>query len=1278
MASMVLSYAGSAIGGMFGFGDIGGMVGRFAGSMIDKSIMGGGSGGSRAQNGPRLKDLDVLSSTEGAPIPRLYGRMRLSGQVIWATKLEEVVTERESGGGKGGGMSAGGGGGGEDYSYFANFAVGICEGETAYIARIWADNKPLDLAFVTYRFYRGTETQNADPLIVAKKGADNAPAYRGLSYIVFERLPLDRFGGRIPQLSFEIIRPVGDLEKQIKSVVMIPGSTEFGYAPQVFMRNYGYGNSAAETRHTFMAGSDFTQSLEELLAICPNLTNISLVVSWFGTDLRAGECLVKPGVEIMQKAMIGTDWMAGGVTRAGAHYISRHEGKASYGGTPGDQSVIDAIHAIKAKGIKVTFYPFMMMDIPVGNAMGQPPYPWRGQITTSVDNSALVASEVTAFVGTATASDFDASGGYAGPNEWSFRRLVHHYARLVARAGGVDAFIIGSEMIGMSRMRSSSGVYPFVDALTAIATEVKAVIPNSTLTYAADWTEYGAHVLNGAQEIRFPLDKLWASPAIGAVGIDYYAPISDWRDGDHLDMQAGSIYSRDYLQSNIFAGEAYDFYYASPADRAAQIRSPITDGAYNKPWIYRQKDIRNWWSQPHIERLNGVETVATPWIPQSKPMWLTEYGVPAVDKGTNQPSVFPDPKSSVAAIPYFSSGRRDDAMLRSGLSAFLSFFDLAWGADPANNPISSLYHAPMLDVDNLSLWAWDARPFPTFPLAIGVWSDGGNWQTGHWLNGRLGSAPLSGVVHKIAEDYGVLNIDASCLAQTVDGYVLDRTMSMRDALEPLAHVFQFNPIEEGLTLKICSGHDETILTLDEPSLVETKAPALVKITRAQTSELPGEITLAFNETFQDFRMTAVSTRRLTAARGKNSRSEIAVAAGRDVMEDQANKLLHALWAGAETFDFTLPVSSMRLTVGDVIVLHHAGKSFRLRITQIEDGFERKIAARALGPSLRSSRGANVPLPSLPLPEIAGPPHVEVFEIPHINKGVSEVLSYLAVSATPWARGYALSKSAGGSSFTPVKNVTVPSLFGVTVSPLAPSQPWLWDRVNTLDVRLTKGQLASLSEERVFGGENSLAVKNVNGVYEVVQFQLAELIAPLTYRLSMLLRGQAGSEATMAAIAADAPVIFLDKYLTPLNEGVENYNRPVSYRLVPFGLDAGDVSVVTFDHTASSVALKPLAPQHLKAVRVAGGIQISFIRRTRLEGDSWEVVEVPLGEASESYVIEIFDGVNVVRTLSLASETTLYADEITDFGAAQTSLTLRVRQVSATVGAGFETVATLIL
>ncbi len=57
----------------------------------------------------------------------------------------------------------------------------------------------------------------------------------------------------------------------------------------------------------------------------------------------------------------------------------------------------------------------------------------------------------------------------------------------------------------------------------------------------------------------------------------------------------------------------------------------------------------------------------------------------------------------------------------------------------------------MVAPDSIHLWTWDARPFPVFPAATDVWSDGPNWETGHWLTGRLGSAPLDALVGAILE-----------------------------------------------------------------------------------------------------------------------------------------------------------------------------------------------------------------------------------------------------------------------------------------------------------------------------------------------------------------------------------------------------------------------------------------------------------------------------------------------------------------------------------------------
>src|SRR5437588_5236492 len=144
MAALVLSVAGAAAGGAV-FGPIGAIAGRIvgalAGNVIDHALLSPNT--ARTVEGPRLSDLEVMASTEGAPIPRLYGRARLSGQVIWATRLEEVVstsTER-SGGGKGGSGGTRSTTTTTTYSYFANFAVGLCEGEIGHVARIWADGK---------------------------------------------------------------------------------------------------------------------------------------------------------------------------------------------------------------------------------------------------------------------------------------------------------------------------------------------------------------------------------------------------------------------------------------------------------------------------------------------------------------------------------------------------------------------------------------------------------------------------------------------------------------------------------------------------------------------------------------------------------------------------------------------------------------------------------------------------------------------------------------------------------------------------------------------------------------------------------------------------------------------------------------------------------------------------------------------------------------------------------------------------------------------------------
>jgi hypothetical protein len=179
--------------------------------------------------------------------------------------------------------------------------VALCEGPITGIGRIWADGKPLDMTGHHLALVSGKRGATADPFIAAKMGAANTPAYRGTAYVVFEELPLSTYGNRLPQLSFEVFRPLADpdtAEGLVKAVTMIPASGEFTYATEAVRKTVGAtttvfgqttgGTTSAENLNALPDEADIVVALDRLQAMAPAVESVSLVVAWFGNDLRAG------------------------------------------------------------------------------------------------------------------------------------------------------------------------------------------------------------------------------------------------------------------------------------------------------------------------------------------------------------------------------------------------------------------------------------------------------------------------------------------------------------------------------------------------------------------------------------------------------------------------------------------------------------------------------------------------------------------------------------------------------------------------------------------------------------------------------------------------------------------------------------------------------------------------------------------------------------------------------------------------------------------------------
>ena len=438
--------------------------------------------------------------------------------------------------------------------------------------------------------------------------------------------------------------------------------------------------------------------------------------------------------------------------RRRAMLVSTHDGGAAYGGTPSDRSVIEAIAEIKARGLKVTLYPFVMMDVPAGNALPDP-YGGDGAAGLSLARAHHLRS------GAGAAGHRRQDGG--GARRRSRRSAATADAGRFSRRGRHDR---------LRRRRRRLGLPPLRPALCAagggggrrrrLPDRLGTARPDDAARRGRRVSLRRAAVRPGRRRARDPragdedhlwrrlerifrppaggrlaatcffhLDPLWAHAAIDAVGIDNYMPLSDWRDGDYAGGNPDGV--RRALRSGRPArgdrrrrGLRLVLCRASPtARRASARRSPTAPTASPGSSATR---ICGAGGRTRISTgIGGVEAATpTAWVPRSKPIWFTELGCPAVDKGPNQPNVFPDPKSAESALPYFSSGGRADLAQQRFLEAHAAHWDPASAevSTPATTRSRRVYGGRMVDAARIYVWAWDARPFPAFPLRADVWA----------------------------------------------------------------------------------------------------------------------------------------------------------------------------------------------------------------------------------------------------------------------------------------------------------------------------------------------------------------------------------------------------------------------------------------------------------------------------------------------------------------------------------------------------------------------------
>jgi hypothetical protein len=383
-----------------------------------------------------------------------------------------------------------------------------------------------------------------------------------------------------------------------------------------------------------------------------------------------------------------------------------------------------------------------------------------------------------------------------------------------------------------------------------------------------------------------------------------------------------------------------------------------------------------------------------------------------------------------------------------------------------------------------------------------------------------------------------------------------------------------------------------------------------------------------------------------------------------------------LWAARNSVEgLTLPPAFATLQPGESLEVVLAGRLRRLNITRATvapSGLVEIAAAVEQGVTWLPRAASADPgiLPAQDIPRVV-PSTLHLLDLPMLRAEDDDAGFYVAAGGGAGWRAAAILRAADGVSYEEIAYLDASAVMGTSQTVL-PSGPWAhFDVASTLDVLLLnpEDELDAVSEAEVLAGANAALVGD-----EIIGFRDAVLIAAGTYRLSGLLRGRLGTDDRIATHGPGERFALLSSALglERIRDGLSLRGMSRSYKAVSLWQEETAVAATAFASTAHGLA--PLSPVHLAGVRDAtGNLTITWIRRTRIPSAWADGTDVPLGETGERYELDIRNAANTatLRTISSTSPAVTYtaAEQVTDFGAPQAAVRVRVQQISDTVGRG---------
>ena len=195
-------------------------------------------------------------------------------------------------------------------------------------------------------------------------------------------------------------------------------------------------------------------------------------------------------------------------------------------------------------------------------------------------------------------------------------------------------------------------------------------------------------------------------------------------------------------------------------------------------------------------------------------------------------------------------------------------------------------------------------------------------------------------------------------------------------------------------------------------------------------------------------------------------------------------------------------------------------------------------------------------------------------------------------------------------------------------------------------------------------------ESIKALFQTGLFADVQIVAPDTYEISVRLRGQLGTDGVMPEVwPAGSTIVLLDLALSQIDLAPSSRGLVRYYRIGAASRGYDDSNAVLRTEAFDGIGLRPYPVAHLRHSSISGDIQLVWRRRTRLDGDSWQSVEVPLSEESEAYLVRVIESAEIQAEYTTSQPAFTYTAAMRSSDGVSTDFQIAVAQLSASYGPG---------